>query len=203
MPSIEVLTRVKKETMAEVHRYCDEEDLRHFFWHVKDPANACVECKRRDGRLVNEYEIKYTLDAEFCRAEGDEVCPFELEATKVRTVVEERDRQLAVLAELEEGGAEGVRWLTADVEGLSDRCIKRDGRVFTLDQARAELQGDFCQFADPQRGCECTFEVVPPEVAASVAAPPTPEPVAKERSGCGASAAVFALALVGAAWALS
>ena len=197
MPKIDVLTRVKKDTMAEVHRYGEEEGLHHFYWHLKSPEDACIKCKRRDGRLVNVYEIKYTLDTEFCKASGEEVCPFEIEATNVLTVVEERKRQMAVLAELEKEGAKGIRWQTADVDGLADRCIKRDRRVFSMEQARAQLAGDFCKFADPEKGCECTFEVVSEEEVERVATPvAAPEPE-KKKSGCGAGILIIAIGSLG------
>ncbi|MFT5285113.1 MAG: hypothetical protein ACI8TQ_001274 [Planctomycetota bacterium] len=193
MPNIDVLTRVKKETMAEVHRYGEEQGLHHFYWRLKSPDTACIECKRRDNRLVNVYEIKYTLDTEFCKSKEAEICAFEIEATNVLTVVDERERQLEVIAEIEKGGAKGVRWHTADVEGLADRCIKRDGRVFDLGQVRRELSGDFCKFADPEKGCECTFEVATEDEVAQVTAPPVAEAAPDKKSGCGAGILLFAL----------
>jgi len=197
MPNIDVLTRVKKETMAEVHRCGEEQGLHHFYWHVKNPDEACVECRRRNGRLVNVYEIKYTLDTEFCKSAGEEVCAFEIEPTKVLTVVEERKRQLAVIDKLEQEGAKGIRWQTADVEGLADTCIKRDRRVFSMAQARVQLSGDFCKFADPEKGCECTFTVASEEEVERVASPaPLAQPTAK-KSGCGASLLFFALVPLG------
>ena len=75
--------------------------------------------------------------------------------------------------------------------------IKRDRRVFTMEQARAQLAGDFCSFADPEKGCECTFAEVSEEEVARVAAPAAaPEPEAK-KSGCGAGVLVFALGSLG------
>ena len=193
MPNIEVLTRVKKETMAEVHRYGEEQGLHHFYWRLKDPENACVACKRRNNRLVNVYEIKYTLDTEFCESKAADVCPFEIEATNVLTVVDERERQLEVIAEIEKSGAKGIRWHTADVDGLDDRCIKRDGRVFDMRQVRDQLSGDFCKFADPEKGCECTFTVATDDEVALVTAPPVAEEPDKQKSGCGAGLLLFAL----------
>ncbi len=200
MPNIDVLTRVKKETMAEVHRYGEEQELHHFYWRLKDPDTACVECKRRNNRLVNVYEIKYTLDTEFCKATTEEVCAFEIEATKVLTVVDERERQLAVIGGLEGDGAKGIRWQTADVEGLDDRCIKRDGRVFSMDQARSQLAGDFCKFADPEKGCECTFTVASNEEVERVATPAVSLEPEKKKSGCGAGLLFFALVPLGFAF---
>ncbi len=187
MVKFEILSRKKKEVLAEVERLGEEAGFHHFYWRLAAPDDACEECARRDGRLVNKYDIRYTLDAEYCVAEGDVICPFELDPTRVKTVYEERDRLLAELAKLEEEGKPGIRWQTADVDGLDDRCIKRDGRVYTFEQARRELASEFCKFADPEQGCQCTFEIPSEQEVDLVKAHASASPaVPEKRSGCGA-----------------
>ncbi len=63
-----------------------------------------------------------------------------------------------------------------------------------MQQARLEIEGDFCVFADPALGCQCTFEVVSVEAVEQVTPPPVTEPESSERkAGCGASFLLFAL----------
>jgi hypothetical protein len=198
--NFETLSRRKKEIMAEVERLGEEEGFHHFYWNVQDPGTACKECARRNGRLINKYDIKYTLDAEFCVAEGDEVCAFELAPLKPTTVYKERERLLEELGRLEKDGAPGVRWMTADVDNLDDRCIKRHGRVYTMPQAKQQLDGEFCVFADPALGCQCHFDVVAAEEVERLTAPPVAAPesaTSEPKAGCGASFLVFALPAFG------
>lgn len=192
MPSFEILSRRKKEIMAEVERLGDEEDFHHFYWRLRDYDAACAECQRREGRLVNKYDIKYTLDTEYCVAEGDVICPFDLAPVKPKTVYEERERILSELSRMEEAGTPGVRWRTADVEGLDDRCIKRHDRVFTFEQARRQLAGEFCKFADPELGCQCVFEAASAEEVDLVRTPAAAAVPERKRSGCGAAAVLLA-----------
>lgn len=192
MPKFEILSRRKKELMAEVERLGEEEGFHHFYWRVEDPKTACAECKRRDGKLVNKYDIKYTLDTEYCLAAGDIICPFELVPLKPKTIYEERERLLGELKRLQEQGAPGIRWRTADVAGLDDRCLKRDGRVFAFDQARRELASEFCKFANPELGCQCTFEVPRADEVEHVSTPAAKPVVESKKSGCGAGVMLLA-----------
>ena len=193
MPTFETLTRRKKEIMDEVARL-GEDGFHHYYWRLADPDGACKECKRRHDKLINNYDIKYTLDTEFCISEGDDVCAFELAPIKPTTVYAERDRLLEEFQKLEDDGVVGVRWMTADVEGLDDQCIKRHGRVYSMEQARGQVQGEFCKFANPAKGCECTFEPVEANQVEQVAAAPVGEGAAEEldkKGGCGATAPVI------------
>ncbi len=192
MPKFEILSRRKKEIMAEVERLGEDEGFHHFYWRLAEPGTACAECKRRDGRLVNKYDIKYTLDTEYCLAEGDAICAFDLVPLKPKTVYEERERLLGELGRLEQEGAPGVRWRTADVPDLDDRCLKRDGRVFTFDQARRELASEFCKFANPELGCQCTFEMPSATEVQSRPASRGEPVVASKKSGCGAGIVLLA-----------
>lgn len=193
MPNFEILSQRKKEIMDEVSRLADG-GFHHFYWRLKDPESACTICKRRHDRLLNAYEIKYKLDLEYCVSE-DDICPYELDPLKPKTVYQERDRQLAVLKELEEGGAKGVRWVAPDGDLACDPSLRRHKRLFTMEQVRKELDGDFCIFADPARGCECTFNVAPDDEVAALQAQmealAEAEVETTSRKGCGSSAALF------------
>jgi len=50
-----------------------------------------------------------------------------------------------------------VNWLTARDEHVCPLCAAREGKIYTIDQARKELEGEFCKPGDPDDRCRCTF----------------------------------------------
>lgn len=50
-----------------------------------------------------------------------------------------------------------IRWLTARDEAVCPLCRSREGKIFTFEEARKELQGEFCRPGDPDDKCRCTF----------------------------------------------
>ena len=58
MVKFEILSRKKKEVLAEVERLGEEEDFHHFYWQLTDPDTACKECLRRNN-LSQEYAQQF------------------------------------------------------------------------------------------------------------------------------------------------
>jgi hypothetical protein len=76
-------------------------------------------------------------------------------------IMEARRRQL--LEQLEryaQDGVQRVNWLTTQDDRVCPRCAAREPRVFAIAEARAELQGAFCEAHDSALGCRCTLTVV-------------------------------------------
>ena len=76
------------------------------------------------------------------------------------TVNDWRKELLDMLNELSNGGVTKVEWLTAQDEVVCPLCAKRDGKKYTIAEARKELAGEFCKPTDPDDKCRCTFLAV-------------------------------------------
>jgi len=50
-----------------------------------------------------------------------------------------------------------VKWLSARDMHVCSLCAARDGRIYTIQQAKKELEGEFCKPGDPDDRCRCTF----------------------------------------------
>ena len=73
------------------------------------------------------------------------------------TVNDWRKEMLEELRDLESGGITRVEWLTARDEHVCPLCAAREGKIYTIAEARKELEGEFCKPGDPDDRCRCTF----------------------------------------------
>ena len=68
-----------------------------------------------------------------------------------------------MLMELKEIKSEGlfnkVKWLTARDEVVCPLCAAREGKSYTIEEAKKELEGEFCKPIDPDDRCRCCFIV--------------------------------------------
>jgi hypothetical protein len=78
------------------------------------------------------------------------------------TLIEGRRQELlALLDRYIQDGARRVNWLTTQDDRVCARCAAREERgALTVADARAVLQGDWCEAPDPELGCRCTLTVV-------------------------------------------
>ncbi len=74
---------------------------------------------------------------------------------KQGTTSDWRRELLERLGEYEEEGTDLVTWNTACDAHVCPRCAAREGRVFTIEEARRELEGEFCRPRDPDDRCRC------------------------------------------------
>lgn len=70
-----------------------------------------------------------------------------------------RKDMLEVLNHLTDQGAVKVKWDTANDEHVCPLCAARNGRIYTISEAKEELKGKFCKPGDPDDRCRCTFSV--------------------------------------------
>jgi hypothetical protein len=73
------------------------------------------------------------------------------------------DRRQELLAQLDRYTQDGVRrvnWFTTQDDQVCALCTAREQRVLTIDEARQELQGRFCESSTSERGCRCALTVV-------------------------------------------
>ena len=74
------------------------------------------------------------------------------------TLEDARRQMYQELDDMEAAGFNKVRWLTAqDVEPVCPLCNDREGKIYTLEEARLELQKEFCEPEDPDERCRCCF----------------------------------------------
>jgi hypothetical protein len=67
---------------------------------------------------------------------------------------------LKELKELETDGLfRKVIWLTAKDEAVCPLCAAREGKHYSFENARKELDGVFCDPPDPDDRCRCCFIV--------------------------------------------
>ncbi len=50
-----------------------------------------------------------------------------------------------------------VQWLTARDEHVYPLCAAREGKIFSIDEAKKEIEGKFCKPGDPDDRCRCCF----------------------------------------------
>jgi hypothetical protein len=72
----------------------------------------------------------------------------------------QRQELLTLLDRYTQDGAQRVNWLSTQDEHVCPRCADREQRVLTIAEASRELQGQFCESEEPERGCRCTLTVV-------------------------------------------
>jgi len=73
------------------------------------------------------------------------------------TVDDWRKEMLEELSDLESAGVARVEWLTARDEHVCPLCAARAGKIYTIAEARKELEGEFCKPREPDERCRCTF----------------------------------------------
>jgi hypothetical protein len=74
------------------------------------------------------------------------------------------DWRMDLLEEIERNEADDLQikkviWLTARDKNVCPLCAVRDGKYFTLEEARKEIEGEFCKPLDEDDRCRCTFIV--------------------------------------------
>lgn len=72
----------------------------------------------------------------------------------------QRQELLTQLDRYLEDGVQRVNWLTTQDDQVCALCKEREQRVLTVAEARAALNGRFCDASDPERGCRCSLTVV-------------------------------------------
>ena len=72
----------------------------------------------------------------------------------------QRQELLALLDRYTQDGARRINWLTMQDDQVCSRCATREQRPLTLAEARAALQGDWCEARNAEHGCRCTLTVV-------------------------------------------
>jgi hypothetical protein len=70
-----------------------------------------------------------------------------------------RKDMLEVLNHLVSQGAVKVKWETANDEHVCPLCANRNGKIYTISEAKEELKGEFCKPGDPDDRCRCTFGI--------------------------------------------
>lgn len=76
------------------------------------------------------------------------------------TVDDWRKEMLAHLVERSDNGINKVEWSSAQDEHVCALCANRDGKIYTFEQAKKELEGEFCRPSDPDDRCRCIFLAV-------------------------------------------
>jgi hypothetical protein len=66
-----------------------------------------------------------------------------------------REKMLAHLVESSDNGANKVEWYTAQDEHVCPLCVARNRKIYTFEQAKKELEGEFCKPSDPDDRCRC------------------------------------------------
>lgn len=73
------------------------------------------------------------------------------------TVNDWRKDMLKNLIDRSDNGANKVQWCTAGDQHVCHLCLQRNGKVYTFEQAKRELEGEFCKPNDPDDRCRCVF----------------------------------------------
>jgi len=73
------------------------------------------------------------------------------------TVDDWRKEMLVHLIETSDDGTTKVKWLTARDEHVCPLCAAREEKVYSFEQAKKELEGEFCKPGDPDDRCRCVF----------------------------------------------
>ena len=71
-----------------------------------------------------------------------------------------RQELLTQLDRYLEDGVQRVNWLTTQDGEVCALCAQREQHALTVAEARAILQGQFCDADEHQRGCRCTLTVI-------------------------------------------
>lgn len=73
------------------------------------------------------------------------------------TINDWRKDMLVHLVERSDNGANKVEWYTAQDEHVCPLCAARNKKIYTFEQARKELESEFCKPGDPDDRCRCCF----------------------------------------------
>lgn len=68
-----------------------------------------------------------------------------------------RKDMIELLDEYAKDGIKHVVWSTAEDDFVCKRCSSREGKRYTIEEARKALEGEFCKPEDPDDRCRCTF----------------------------------------------
>ena len=75
------------------------------------------------------------------------------------TIDEWRKELLEDLETTAEGIFQRITWLSARDEHVCPLCLDRDGKSYSVEEAKKILGGEFCKPKDPDDRCRCTFVV--------------------------------------------
>ncbi len=73
------------------------------------------------------------------------------------TIADWREVLLTLLKHSESQGIATVKWSTANDRHVCPLCASREGKIYTIAEAKRELQGEFCKPGDPDDKCRCSF----------------------------------------------
>jgi len=69
-----------------------------------------------------------------------------------------RKQMLSDLKQFKDTGfVKKVKWLTARDEHVCPLCAAREGKSYSFEEAKKELEGTFCKPRDPDDRCRCCF----------------------------------------------
>ena len=71
-----------------------------------------------------------------------------------------RQELLTQLDRYLQDGVQRVNWLTTQDGEVCSLCAQREQRALTVAEARAILQGRFCDADEHHRGCRCALTVI-------------------------------------------
>lgn len=71
-----------------------------------------------------------------------------------------RKDMIEVLNHLKSQSIIKVKWDAANDEHVCPLCAARNGKVYTIPEAKEELKGEFCNPSDPDDRCRCSFTAV-------------------------------------------
>jgi len=54
-------------------------------------------------------------------------------------------------------GVTRVEWSTANDKVVCPLCAKRNEKIYTIQEVKKELTGEFCKPGDPDDRCRCTL----------------------------------------------
>lgn len=77
---------------------------------------------------------------------------------KQGTIDDWRKDLLEVLENIIEGSdVQKVEWSTAGDENVCSLCAARDGKIYSIQEVKKELAGEFCKPGDSADRCRCTL----------------------------------------------
>lgn len=71
-----------------------------------------------------------------------------------------RKDMIEVLNHLKSQSVVKVKWDAANDEHVCPLCAARNGKIYTISEAKEELKGKFCKPGDPDDRCRCSFTTV-------------------------------------------
>lgn len=71
-----------------------------------------------------------------------------------------RKDMLEILSHLKSQDVVTVTWQSSNDNHVCPLCAARNRKIYTIDEAKKELKGKFCQPGDPDDRCRCSFTTV-------------------------------------------